>query len=300
MKKLCNVHTYDRLARLIIGTLLFQAGYFWLDGTGVTILLILSAVLVVTAVVGFCPLYQIFGWNTCKTKPTTHSPTAHFIAGLLLGAMIVGGSYASIFFTNKIFLEHFTVMNNDYKQTLFYTGNENREESITHYTNLIESLNTFVTKYATYRPYTLRSDEQLTSDLVTISTTVASVSEQISSGDLHQAHLALETVRPTLQDILKRNGFSLLAVALIDFHDAMELVVTPATEKDSAGVLAAYPEADTKLQAVEEQTNDTEIQAIRTNLDTLKQLAADGKTDELPDQGAKLKASFVKVYLARG
>ena len=63
---------------------------------------------------------------------------------------------------------------------------------------------------------------------------------------------------------------------------------------------AVYPQVNEKLQVVEAEANDAEIQTIRTNLNELLNLAETGAVDELPAQGDRLKSSFVKVYLQRG
>ena len=107
-------------------------------------------------------------------------------------------------------------------------------------------------------------------------------------------------VRPVFQDVFKRNGFSMLAVALVDFHDAMELILTAATEKDAAKVAALYPEISDKLKIVEAEANDDEIKAIRTALEDVLSTAKAAQLDALPAKGDTLKTSFVKVYLKRG
>lgn len=92
----------------------------------------------------------------------------------------------------------------------------------------------------------------------------------------------------------------MLAIALVDFHDAMEVILDAATAKDAQQVIAVYGQVDEKLKAVEAAANDAEIQIIRQNLEVLLSLAQTGKVDALVDQAATLKSSFVKVYLARG
>ena len=59
------------------------------------------------------------------------------------------------------------------------------------------------------------------------------VKEGVKTGDLQQAHLDLEKVRPVFQQLFKRNGFSMLAVALVDFHDSMELILDSANAKNA-------------------------------------------------------------------
>ena len=92
----------------------------------------------------------------------------------------------------------------------------------------------------------------------------------------------------------------MLSVALVDFHDAMELMLESGNAKDAAKTMALYGEVNAKLQAIEAEANDAEIQAIRSHLDALYAMAKDGKATSLPAQAEKLKTSFVKVYLKRG
>jgi hypothetical protein len=122
----------------------------------------------------------------------------------------------------------------------------------------------------------------------------------VTGGDLKAAHLTLESVRPIFQDILKRNNISLLAVALVDFHDAMEKVIAAADAKDGAQLTAVYGEVDAKLKEVEVIVNDKEIQAIRSALEVVMTAAQENRLEELPAKAAELKSAFVKVYLKRG
>jgi len=69
MKK--NMGSTDRLLRVVIalGIIgLSLAGI--LSGTLAIVLLVLSAVFLVTAIIGFCPLYAPLGINTCRVKNT--------------------------------------------------------------------------------------------------------------------------------------------------------------------------------------------------------------------------------------
>lgn len=66
--KFANVGTVDRLLRLIIGAALIAAPFFMIQlepsrAQGIAAIVI-GAVLVVTAVVKFCPIYGILGWRT--------------------------------------------------------------------------------------------------------------------------------------------------------------------------------------------------------------------------------------------
>lgn len=67
MKK--NVGNGDRFLRIILGiisVILGLSGSF--DGTLKWVLLGVGLVLIVTSSMQFCPLYAIFGMNTCKVK----------------------------------------------------------------------------------------------------------------------------------------------------------------------------------------------------------------------------------------
>lgn len=62
----------DRIIR-ILAAIVFALLYFTgtVTGTWGIVLLVLGGVFVLTSFVGFCPLYAIFGMNTCHTKSTT-------------------------------------------------------------------------------------------------------------------------------------------------------------------------------------------------------------------------------------
>ena len=59
----------DRITRLILAAIIAVL-YFAniITGTWGIVLLILAAVFVLTSLMGFCPLYSLFGINTCKKK----------------------------------------------------------------------------------------------------------------------------------------------------------------------------------------------------------------------------------------
>jgi len=67
MKK--NMGSADRIIRILIAAV-FAVLYFTgtVSGTLGLVLLILGAVFVLTSLFSFCPLYTIFGMNTCATK----------------------------------------------------------------------------------------------------------------------------------------------------------------------------------------------------------------------------------------
>ena len=295
-----NLNTLDRLLRVLLGLAVLELAFFWLAGLAQIGAWLAGAVLLGTAAIRFCPLYRLLGWNTARQDAAAMGLPMKILVGVLLTAVLAGGSYASVYFTRKAFLEDFYAQNNYYKQTLFLTGKNEREKAVANYERLLPAYQQFQAKYAGFKPYALRSDTRLDADLAQVADLLASLDQTVHSGDLHQAHLALEQVRPVFQDIFKRNGFSMLSVAQVDFHDAMELVLDAASAKDGPKLIALYPQVNDKLKAVESEANDAEIQAIRKNLDDLLGLARSAGTDQLSAKGDELKSSFIKVYLKRG
>jgi Protein of unknown function (DUF2892) len=295
-----NLHPMDRFARLAFSLLLAEAAFFWLAGAAQLGAYVVASILLLTAVSGFCPLYKLAGIGTGNATAQLAANWKWLASGAFVVVVLLGAGYASNFFTKKLFLEDFNTTNNFYKQTLFHTGKSDRTQAVRDYESLMREYGRFREKYLAYRPNALRADTQFDADLARVGDIFAAARADVTTGDLPRAHLALEQARPILQAILKRNGFSLLAVALVDFHDAMELVIDAANAKDAAKVSALYNQVSDSLKAVEAQANDTEIQAIRKNLDGVLDLAKAAKTDALPAKADELKRSFVKVYLARG
>jgi hypothetical protein len=295
-----NLHSIDQLLRLLAGILLMEAGYFWLAGTAQWIAYGASALLLLTGAFRFCPVYLLLGVGAGTSASQPRGRIALAVSMVLLLGVLAGGSYASVFFSRKVFLEEFNAMNNFYKQTLFLTGKGQREGANSNYDKLLPAYLLFKEKYTHYQPVSLRSDVQLVADLDRVHTLLNDVNNLVRNGDLHQAHLDLEKVRPVFQDIFKRNGFSMLSVALVDFHDAMELMLEAGHAKDAQKAVGLYPQVNDKLLAVEAEANDAEIQAIRKNLDAMLALARDNAVDKLPAQAEALKSSFIKVYLQRG
>jgi hypothetical protein len=64
-----NMGKFDRVIRILIAAItstLYITGI--ISGTLGVVLLIVGAVLLLTSVINFCPLYKIFGISTCKVK----------------------------------------------------------------------------------------------------------------------------------------------------------------------------------------------------------------------------------------
>lgn len=295
-----NIHPIDRWCRLALAIVLAQWGFFWQSGAGQWAAYGAAVVLAGTAGAQFCPIYRMLGMGTAQRSVGKTSNFWRVLGALALLALLVGGSYGSAFFSRKLFLEEFNAMNHFYKQTLFLTGKNERDSAVANWEKMVSGYAVFQRKYSAYQPYALRDDRQLVTDLQKVAVIMAAVDPLVRDGDLHQAHLDLEKIRPVFQDIFKRNGFSMLAVALVDFHDAMELILDAAHAKDAEKIKQLHPVLSDKFKPVELEANDAEIQAIRKNLDELLTLAQAGNLAAMPAQADQLKSSFVKVYLKRG
>lgn len=295
-----NESSLDRLFRVILGEAFLLLAFFWLGGVFSMIFYLLGVVMIFTAVSGFCGLYRLFNFDTRRYTCCGQKYIKIFLV-LIIIFLPLAGSYYSAFLTKKNFLKDYNSMNNYYKQTLFNTGQDKREESRQNYDQLIIEFNKFQNKYQNYKPYAIKRDKNFDKDLYALAKVFVSAKEPIyNNGDLKVLHVELEKVRPVFQDILKRNNFSLFGVALVDFHDAMEIIIAEADNKNAQGVLEKYNYVDEKMKAVEIEANDEEIKTIRANLEALKNLASEGKSVELPAKAAELKSSFIKVYLKRG
>jgi hypothetical protein len=301
-----NVGGLDRFLRALAGVVALLLAIFWVAGVVQVVAYGVAGVMLLTALTGFCPVYKLLGVRTggrSANRPAAAGGGSRLkwgLAALVLVATAAGGAYASQFFSRKFFLEDFNAMNGFYKQTLFLTGKGEREKAVANYEQLLSAYGGFQAKYMAWQPFSLRKDEQFPGDLGQVAGIFQGVNDLVRTGDLHQAHLMLEGVRPVFQDLFKRNGFSMLAVTLVDFHDAMELMLDAANAKDGARLRSLYPEVDGKMKAIEAEAADADIQAIRAHLDALYKAAQAGETDPLPKRGDQLKSSFVKVYLQRG
>jgi hypothetical protein len=233
-----------------------------------------------------------------KIEKPNHKITAIL---LVLSIAILGfGSFASITITRKKFLEDFNRMNGFYKQTLFLTGQSKRDEAKNQYNSLVGAYMEFQNKYQVYRPYVIRNDGKFSEDLANVSSVIISVKDGVYTGDLPETHKKLELIRPIFQEMFKRNGFSMLSMALVDFHDIMEKLITAADGKDAKQLLEVYPEANSALQIIEKEDTSSDIQVIRKNLDDLRNIAESGQIEKLSAKAAELKAGFIKVYLQKG
>ena len=65
----CNVGGIERPMRILLGILMLGIGAFAdLTPLSTGIALIVGAIALVTGAIGYCPLWTLFGINTCPTR----------------------------------------------------------------------------------------------------------------------------------------------------------------------------------------------------------------------------------------
>jgi hypothetical protein len=70
MKK--NMGNADRAIRILAAIAVIVLYYTGtISGTTAIVLLVVAGVFILTSIVGLCPMYSVFGINTCGTKRTT-------------------------------------------------------------------------------------------------------------------------------------------------------------------------------------------------------------------------------------
>lgn len=295
-----NENIIDRFIRFLFAEISLLLALFWLGGIWQAIACVLGVVLFATALSGFCGLYRVFRFSTVRREKEKISKIRFFSFLAILLAVGVAGFYASSFFSKKFFVEDYNRMNDYYKQVLYNTGQDKREESISNYNQLLAQYAVFNEKYSRYHPLAIAGDKKFNQDLASIGELFESLRIMVNTGNLKTSHAEFEKARPIFQDILVRNGFSMFSIALVDFHDSMEKVIEAADKKDAAGVIISYVEADDKLKAVETGEIHEGVDAIRDNLEGVLELAKTGDPDSLSAKAAELKSSFIKVYMKAG
>jgi len=64
-----NVGNTDKLVRYVVALAILSLYYFKIvDGTLGLVVIAVAFVFAITGLLGFCPLYLLFGINTCKKK----------------------------------------------------------------------------------------------------------------------------------------------------------------------------------------------------------------------------------------
>ncbi len=68
----CNLGSNERAIRLAVGmVLIVAAGFVAQPGWGTGVMYVVGGVAMLTSLVGFCPAWTLFGFNTCKTADSS-------------------------------------------------------------------------------------------------------------------------------------------------------------------------------------------------------------------------------------
>ena len=64
-----NMGNLDRALRLLVAVVIGALYYMQvISSTTAIVLLVVAAIFILTSLVSFCPLYTLFGFNTCQRK----------------------------------------------------------------------------------------------------------------------------------------------------------------------------------------------------------------------------------------
>ncbi len=63
-----NEASWDRVIRVLLGILLILVGQIWIEGAWRWALTVIGLIPLLTGLVGFCPLYAIFGLSTRRSN----------------------------------------------------------------------------------------------------------------------------------------------------------------------------------------------------------------------------------------
>ena len=66
-----NIGSYDRLIRVLVGSVVIATGIIYQNYWGA-----IGLVPLITGAVGWCPAYRLFGLSSCKSCDNTHQSKA--------------------------------------------------------------------------------------------------------------------------------------------------------------------------------------------------------------------------------
>lgn len=70
MLKSANIGTTDRILRIVVGVALALYAVYGLASVWQWVAFAVAAILIITALVRFCPAYALFGASTCESPKT--------------------------------------------------------------------------------------------------------------------------------------------------------------------------------------------------------------------------------------
>jgi hypothetical protein len=98
-----NINSFDSMIRILIAEIFLLTAYFLTGGIISIILYVLAIIMLITAIIGFCPLYIPLGINTCKWYSGTISKKYIILFIILYIIIAIGFAYLNNYFSIKIF-----------------------------------------------------------------------------------------------------------------------------------------------------------------------------------------------------
>lgn len=72
MGKLINEAGWDRAGRVVLGVVLLIVGFGVMSGTAGVVVGLIGLIPLLTGLVGWCPLYSVFGFRTNRAEAGSH------------------------------------------------------------------------------------------------------------------------------------------------------------------------------------------------------------------------------------
>ena len=200
--------------------------------------------------------------------------------------------------TDMTFNTYFIAFNDVYKKALLATGQDKVEASEVNIILTTEAWQNIEDVFLTSQPSEYNKTEDWTSAISSVSELVVSANTLVAEGELHEAHLKLETVRADLRDLREENDIVILTDTMLIFHDAME-AVTEAEDKNVTGL----EDLLIKLAPIKDDVMYINNAEYKVKVDALEDIvmslqAAEG--EEYTTLLSQLKPTYISLYMQFG
>ncbi len=230
----------------------------------------------------------------------------YVISAVVLILLIIGGTFIYNRHKYEAFGKSYNVMNTDYKNVLFASGQEKQETSMLM-NQYQTSFNAFYNSYGVNPISPYNKDKEWKNSLDKIQVLITSADTLIKENKSKDAHLELEKVRQTWQETLKRNNVTMLGFYLTEFHDIMEKAIEESDKKDfekldtiCIDMNNAWTEVvNTQTEFSTNADYNSKITAETTTINTFC-YAVKNRQDAVKTLSAELKSGFIPFYLKYG
>ena len=291
LKKNQNESLLDRLLRVLVAEILIILAYFWLGIVGLILAWIGVALLIFTAIIGYCCIYRLLGLKIYDKKK---KPKLWQIVPLLLIIAFLPtiAGYCSVKHTSDRFMRDFDAMDIFMKQSVYDSHIVNRNLLVDDYVQWQKHFERFNDKYSHYRPFIVKYDSRFCDDLRETEAISSELNYLVRRGNLGQANLELKKIDDMWTEMKKRNRISVFDLAVVGFERVAKELVTASSKMDAPTILWLYPRADLKLREIEANSDTPETRALRQALENLLSGAREGRAQDIPGLGADLEDAF--------